>query len=127
MVTSNDPLIEINKWAPQEIASVVSIVETTNLPTDRKFRNAWEAGVNDSIVVNMTKARLIHMNRIRFFRDKKLIQTDADMLKAIELGLDTTTLKTERQRLRDIPQTFDLTRAITPEELDALWPVGLDR
>ncbi len=27
----------------------------------------------------------------------------------------------------DLPATFDLTVASTPEELSALWPVGLER
>lgn len=31
----------------------------------------------------------------------------------------------ERQKLRDIPQSFDLTMAATPEELKNLWPSEL--
>lgn len=39
-------------------------------------------------------------------------------------GRDVTT---EKQKLRDLPQTLDLTVAQTPEDLKALWPADLPR
>jgi hypothetical protein len=49
-------------------------------------------------------------------------------LRAIEAG-DTaaqSTIGTEKQTLRDIPATFDITTNVdTPEQLKAKWPVEL--
>lgn len=85
---------------------------------DRYFRNAW--AWTGAVSIDMPKARDIHMGRIRAARDAELAKLDIEQLK----GNDVTA---EKQRLRDIPQTFDLTAAATPDELKALWPEGLPR
>ena len=75
------------------------------------------------VSVDMTKARVIHMNRIRVVRNAELVAKDITFMRAVEAG-DTgaqSTIATEKQTLRDIPQTFDLTTD-TPEQLKALWP-----
>ena len=80
------------------------------------------------IVVNMSKARGIHMDRIRQVRNKELANLDVPFMKALE-DEDTdvqATLKVKKQELRDIPQTFDLTTD-TPEELKSKWPEGLSK
>lgn len=89
------------------------IAGDAEIPQDRYFRKAWED--NGTLSVNMPKARDIHMDRIRAKRNEKLKELDIETLK----GRD---VQTEKQALRDIPQTFDLTKATTPEELKALWP-----
>jgi len=60
------------------------------------------------------------MDKIRFFRDKELAVQDIEQLK----GNDVAVLK---QTLRDIPSTFDLSGATTPEELKALWPLEISK
>jgi hypothetical protein len=99
------------------------IVEDKDIPIDRTFRMAWKE-VQGKIDVDMSKAMEIHMEKIRAARDKVLSETDVEITKALEAG-DTPTinrLRGERQKLRDIPQTFDLSTATTPEELKVLWP-----
>ena len=79
------------------------------------------------INVNMTKARVIHMDAIRVVRNAELAAKDITIMRAVEAG-DTSaqaTIGTEKQVLRDIPATFDLTDAATPEALKALWPAEL--
>ena len=98
---------------------------------DRTFREAWECD-NDAtpalVRVNMPKARGIHMNKIRVVRDAELGKKDVTFMRAVEAG-DTSsqsTIATEKQTLRDIPQTFDLTTDNdTPVELQARWPSEL--
>lgn len=68
-----------------------------------------------NVKVNMNKARDIHMGRIRGARDIKLAKLDIEQLKGEDVA-------EEKQTLRDLPNTFDLTSASTPEELKALWP-----
>jgi hypothetical protein len=76
--------------------------------------------------VNMAKARGVHMDKIRVVRDTELVKKDLVSLLAIEAG-DTSaqsTIATQKQVLRDIPQTFDLTTD-TPEQLKTKWPTEL--
>jgi hypothetical protein len=80
------------------------------------------------IKANMTKARVIHMNNIRAIRDRELAEKDITFMRAVEDGNADAqaTIKAEKQNLRDIPQTFDITTGVdTPEQLKAKWPDGL--
>ena len=79
------------------------------------------------IVVNMSKARGIHMDKIREVRNKELVKKDIEFMKALEADDDShKAIAVEKQVLRDIPQTFDLTTD-TSEQLKELWPEGLPR
>lgn len=125
-----DPATEVAKWEAGSSYSAVSwrtIVEA-DVPADKTFRDAW-ADTGTVIAVDMPKARTIHMDRIRVVRDRELEKLDVRYYRADEAG-DLTKKKSiadEKQALRDIPQTFDLTGATTPAELDALWPAELPR
>ena len=78
------------------------------------------------VIINMTKARAIHLAEIRRVRNAELVKLDVPWMKAVEAG-DTSAqaiITEEKQTLRDIPQTFDLT-ARTPAQLSAKWPKEL--
>ena len=78
------------------------------------------------VIVNMDKARAIHMDKIRAARNIELAAKDIPFMRAVEAG-DTSAqsaIAAEKQVLRDIPQTFDLTTD-TPEELNDKWPAEL--
>lgn len=92
------------------------IRDDSEIPTDRTFRNAWTM----DLTVDMDKAREIHMDRIRVVRDEELKRLDIETLKGVDV-------QKEKQALRDIPQTFDLDKAETPDELKALWPKELPK
>lgn len=104
------------------------IVEASIIPTHRLFRNAWSDDGND-VVVDMSDARGIHMDAIRVDRDKKLTELDVTFMRAVEDDDSDAqdAASVEKQALRDIPETFDLSSASTPEQLTALWPEDLDR
>ena len=79
------------------------------------------------VVVNMAKARGIQMDKIRAVRNKELAKKDIDFMKALEADDGShKAIAVEKQVLRDIPQTFDLTTD-TPEELKEKWPEGLPK
>ena len=79
------------------------------------------------IVINMPKARGIQMDKIREVRNKELAKKDIEFMKALEADDGSSTaIAVEKQTLRDIPQTFDLTTD-TPEELKNKWPEGLSK
>ena len=80
------------------------------------------------INVNMGKARVIHMDAIRVVRNAELVARDITFMRAVEAGDASaqSTIATEKQTLRDIPATFDITTGVdTPEELKAKWPTEL--
>jgi len=100
------------------------IIDEAAIP-EELFRDAWEW--NGGITTNMPKARGMHMDRIRIARNAELAKKDIEFMRAIEANDGSqTTIAAEKQVLRDIPQTFDLTTD-TPEELNELWPEGLPR
>lgn len=103
----------VEKFVPPDTEYRV-IRDDSEIPTDRTFRNAWTM----DLTVDMDKAREIHMDRIRVVRDEELKRLDIETLKGVDV-------QKEKQALRDIPQTFDLDKAETPDELKALWPKEL--
>ena len=80
------------------------------------------------INVNMSKARVIHMDAIRVVRNAELAAKDITFMRAVEAGdADAqATIATAKQVLRDIPATFDITTNVdTPEKLKGKWPTEL--
>lgn len=94
------------------------IINTSELPTDRTYRNAWtDEYPTNTVDVNMVKARVLHMEKIRKARDAKLKVLDVETMKGINV-------QAAKQILRDLPATVDLSVS-TVEELKLLWPVEL--
>ena len=79
---------------------------------------AWEMDVDGTPKVNMTKARVVHIDRIRVARDAELTKLDVPSLRAVESADDAEQARigTLKQTLRDIPETFDLSVYATPDE-----------
>ena len=95
------------------------------LPSDRVFRNAWEAsdpsvGV---IQVNMDQAKEIWRDKIRRLRVAEFEKLDTAFMKAMETGADTTDIVAQKQVLRDAPAHADIDAATTPEQLKAVQPI----
>ena len=94
---------------------------------DGYFFNAyqWDGA---AVVVDMTKARAIHMDKIRRVRNEELVKEDIMFMRAVEAG-DTSAqsaVATKKQTLWDIPATFDITTGVTtPELLKGRWPTEL--
>lgn len=98
------------------------------LDGDRTFRNAL-VFIDGRFGHDLEKARAIHMDRIRWIRNAELARLDIDTIQAVGRG-DTErrdAVEAQKQILRDIPQTFDLTRHATVEDLKTAWPDGLPK
>lgn len=102
------------------------VVDPASLPADRTFRNAW-ADDGSTIGHDMAKAKAIHMDRIRAARAPKLEELDAQWMRATGQSKTAEVAQIEalRQKLRDLPQTLDLSKAATVEELKSIWPADL--
>lgn len=132
------------------------LIEWSSLPgpaeiEDRHFRNAWTVS-NGLVVVDMPKARDIHLDNLKKLRNEKLVSLDVDYIKADEKSheafndlidiiteLDPTKtadlsairkklnsgkdpIKMRKQQLRDMPDNEDLTIIDTPNELKEFIP-----
>lgn len=122
----------IDRVIPDGVAyEIIDSRDTTALPPDRIFRNAWEQkpGQPNKVDVNMPKARDLHMDKIRRVRNDELEKLDISFMRAIEAGdaAEQTSITNQKQALRDIPQELDLEVFATPEDLHASWADNLVR
>jgi hypothetical protein len=70
------------------------------------------------LTVNLDKAKVITKDRLRMERKPLLEEQDVAFMRATESGEDTTSIVTEKQRLRDITLLADT--ATTLDELKAI-------
>jgi hypothetical protein len=98
---------------------------------DRYFRDAvvFDDIVRGKCRCDMSKARVIHMEQIRKKRNGELQKLDVPFMMASERNDQEAVSKiaTQKQKLRDIPQKYDLSVFKTPEELKAAWPKELEK
>lgn len=98
------------KDVPDEYKSTAHIVEDEVIPSDRTFRNAWQHDIEKDkhfISENLDKAKEIHKEKLRSERKSLLETQDVLFMKALENGIDTSTIVKEKQRLRDITKLVD--------------------
>lgn len=117
----------IDKDVPAE-AEKVQIIDRADVPADKTFRAAWRMN-GQAVEVNMPAAREIHKARIREICDQQflikvqefqaaLLREDAEAQAAIDA---------EKTALRDLPDSFDLSKANSPTALAKMWPPDLPR
>jgi len=116
----------LNKIALKVIPKGLSyfFIENTEMPT--LFREAWKIS-EEKIIIDMEKAREIKMNEIRELRSAKLAELDIEELKVMrkkdKIQLDELYIK--KERLCDLPATYDLLQFVTAEELAEALPEEL--
>ena len=94
--------------------TVYHLVEESDIPTDRTFRNAWT--LQDGLLGHdMTKCMDLTKSRLRAARKPLLEAQDVLFQRALETGADTTAIIAEKQRLRDVTKLVTL--EMTIEEL----------
>ena len=71
------------------------------------------------ITIDISKAKEVWKDKIRFKRAGALKKLDVDFIKAQEAGNDTTAIVADKQTLRDLPQQVDT--ATTTDEIKAVW------
>lgn len=115
---------EIAKWS--DANDVASYAMVNELPEDKTFRDAWVLSGKE-VYVDMEKARIIHMNDIRKLRTKKFIELGFPykLNQKLEEAIISEEMRKQLQVLRDIPSTYKLDEAKTPEELKKLIPEEL--
>ena len=71
------------------------------------------------ITIDITKAKKVWKDKIRFKRAGALKKLDLDFMKAQEAGTDTTSIVADKNTLRDLPEQVDT--ATTINEIKAVW------
>ena len=138
MPVTNEMIIStIENEDPKKIAKIISRtvpkgvewkeIQESEVPMDRTFRNAMEMDNSNSpnnIRINMSKARIIHNNRIRHIRNKELEKEDKkEQIATRKKDNDEIINIHERKKaLCNLPDELNLENYKTPEELKVVWP-----
>ena len=93
------------------------ILDSSALPTDNDFYDAWELA-DGVVTVSLSKAKELTKNRLRAERKPLLAAQDVAFQRALESGVDTSAIVAEKQRLRDITNLAG--SAISLEELKSI-------
>ena len=72
-----------------------------------------------AITIDITKAKEVWKDKIRFQCARALKKLDLDFMKAQETSSDTTSIVADKQTLRDLPEQVDT--ATTLDEIKAVW------
>ena len=110
--------LDIEAVKAKDTPSNSIIVDSSTLPeADNDFFNAWEIS-DESVTVNLTKAKILTKTRLRIEREPLLVAQDVLFQRALEVSEDTRAIVAEKQRLRDITNLVD--PCTTTEQLRAL-------
>ena len=94
------------------------IVDKNTLPKDGDFFDAFVLNNDNTVTVDLEKAKKITRDRLRRERVSLLEQQDILYMRTLEAGLPTTSIVSEKQRLRDLPTLADA--CTTLDELRSL-------
>mgnify|MGYP001159722800 FL=1 len=78
-----------------------------------------------AIQINMAKAKQLHIENIRIAREPKLAALDVEFQRALESGVDTSSIVAKKQALRDAPAAAGISTATTTDELVAQWDTSI--
>lgn len=120
----SDPMDAIAKWHPDDRAEVTATrrIESADIPPQATLKDAWR-DTGSAIRVDMPVARTLVTARVRTERDRRLAETDKEVL-TLDGEAIPGLLKAKRQALRDLPISVqaDLDAITTPEALEAYEP-----
>jgi len=130
LVNEADLSEALRKWSAVNPGKYISHREMPDeaIPTDRTFRDAWADTTPELTVdIDMSKARGIHLGRIRAKRNAELSKLDIEAIKAQDSG-DAAALaqiRARKQELRDLPATLapTLASAVSVDALKAIQPL----
>ena len=77
------------------------------------------------IKTDMTKAKELHKEKIRYAREPKLAELDIEFQKALETGASTTEIVAKKQALRDAPADSGIASASDDAALKAQWKTDI--
>lgn len=141
LYTLNDKLIVVipaNDRDPKELLKTCvpkgckgRIVNKSDLPPDRMFRNAWvDKGRGYPVTVDPLKAQNLRVDELRALRNNLLEKSDIELKIAEERNdmARKTALIKYRNDLRDMPENLEgLADLVEPKDIKAFLPEVLKR
>jgi hypothetical protein len=119
--------VELQKGVPQGALRLRN-ADLSELP-DLAYQEAFEHDGNGGVVLNIERARVLHLDRIRARRNFELKKLDEEQAPFISRALagDRTgfdQVEAKKQAMRDLPETLAprINAAATAEELKAVKP-----
>lgn len=106
--------------AVPEDAKDVLIIDHSEVPQDRTFRDAWTHG--GVFGVDMDKAKGIHREKLRRLRKPKMEALDVEALRNLSNPAKLTEIEGRKQELRDATAYPTINAATTPDQLKAAIP-----
>lgn len=97
------------------------IIDASEIPNDRTFRNAWK--YDKGITVDLNKAKEIHKEKLRKKRKPLLDALDVEFLVALENSGSTEEIIARKKFLRDITKATEIENASSVEELKNFNPI----
>lgn len=100
------------------------IIDDSELPADKTFRNSWVLG--SGIEIDIESAKNEWKDKWRDARKPKLDLLDVEFIKAVESGnlQKQSEISAKKQALRDV--TLTPIPGTTPEEIKSVWPEVLN-
>ena len=83
------------------------IIDADDLPQEPDFFDAFVIINDNTVTVDLERAKELTRNRLRRERAPLLEQHDVMYMRALEAGLPTASIVNEKQRLRDLPSLAD--------------------
>ncbi len=116
-----DHSISIEEIAAKDVPEGLPYKIVESLDIDNDYFNAYEYDAASGAVVNIDKAKQIHLDKFREARKPLLSKLDVDYMKAIEVedGVKAAQIAIKKQELRDI------TKIALPDDLADIkttWP-----
>lgn len=100
-------LMQLKKYLTYPLPEY-KIVDASELPVDRIFRNAWGYDLKEDIA----KSRELKKDMLRRDRTPLLADLDVEFTRAQEIGADTTDIIARKQVLRDVTDLCDSAKTI---------------
>ena len=75
--------------------------------------------------IDMTKAKEIHRDNIRYAREPLLAALDIEFQRALEAGTSTTDIVAKKQALRDAPADSAIASASNTDALKSQWNTSI--
>lgn len=104
-----------------------TIIDRSDVPEDRSFRDAWRHDGAAAIGHDIEKCRSIHRDRMRAARGPMLAALDVEYQRADESGdvERKRAISAKKQALRDVTKHPAIDAATSPSDLKAVWPQAL--
>lgn len=121
-LTEDEALERAKKDIPSDASDII-IVDESEIPQDRSYRNAWTHD-GRSVVHDMPKARELHREKMRTARKAILESLDIEYLAADEAGNvdEKKKIAAKKKALRDVTKIRDIDDCHDIDGLKKVWP-----